>query len=57
MSLIYKKDKNSELLNEFIDSNLVEKGNTKNTALAYKNDLIQFIDWLNIKKIKINNLT
>ena len=57
MSLIYKKDKNSELLNEFIDSNLVEKGNTKNTALAYKNDLIQFIDWLNIKKIKLNNLT
>ena len=57
MSFIYKKDKNSELLSEFIDSNLVEKGNTKNTALAYKNDLIQFIDWLNIKKIKLNNLT
>ncbi|GIR91314.1 MAG: hypothetical protein CM15mP91_0840 [Chloroflexota bacterium] len=29
MSLIWKKDKNIELINEFIDSNLVEKGNTK----------------------------
>ena len=29
-----EKDKNIELINEFIDSNLVEKGNTKNTALS-----------------------
>ena len=57
MSLILKKDKNIELINEFIDSNLVEKGNTKNTASAYKNDLIQFNDWLNKKKFELKNLT
>ena len=57
MSLIWKKDKNIELINEFIDSNLVEKGNTKNTASAYKNDLIQFTDWLNKKKFELKNLT
>ena len=57
MSLIWKKDKNIELINEFIDSNLVEKGNTKNTASAYKNDLIQFTDWLNKKQFELKNLT
>ena len=57
MSLIWKKDKNIELVNGFIDSNLVEKGNTKNTASAYKNDLIQFTDWLNKKKFELKNLT
>ena len=57
MSLIWKKDKNIELVNGFIDSNLVEKGNTKNTASAYKNDLIQFTDWLNKKQFELKNLT
>lgn len=37
--------KNKEFLKEFIDSNLVEKGNSRNTASAYTNDLKQFLDW------------
>ena len=57
MSLILGKNKNIELLKEFIDSNLVEKGNTKNTASAYKNDLIQFANWLDKKKFDLINLT
>ena len=37
--------KNKEFLKEFIDSNLVEKGNSRNTASAYTNDLKQFLNW------------
>ena len=57
MNLLIKKDNNREILKEFIDSNIVEKGNTSNTASAYKNDLNQFLNWLIKKKFSVENLT
>ena len=41
---------------EFIDSNLVEKGNSKNTASAYKNDLMQFLSWLENKNYNLKSI-
>ena len=46
MSLIWKKDKNIELINEFIDSNLVEKGNTKNVLDNPLNAVLWLINTL-----------
>ena len=48
-------------MKEFIDSNLVEKGNSKNTASAYTSDLKQFLNWsenknYNLKTIDENKL-
>tara|TARA_E500000331_G_scaffold267548_1_gene258872 strand:+ start:1911 stop:2822 length:912 start_codon:yes stop_codon:yes gene_type:complete len=61
MNLSTYKNKNLEFLKEFIDSNLVEKGNSKNTASAYTSDLKQFLNWsenknYNLKTIDENKL-
>ena len=61
MNLLTLKNKNVEFIKEFIDSNLVEKGNSKNTASAYKNDLMQFLNWsenknYNLKSINENQI-
>ena len=61
MSLTSYKNKNFEFIKEFIDCNLVEKGNSKNTASAYTNDLTQFLNWsdrndFNLKTINENEI-
>tara|TARA_Y100000996_G_scaffold388771_1_gene348603 strand:+ start:367 stop:1278 length:912 start_codon:yes stop_codon:yes gene_type:complete len=61
MNLTSLKNKNSLFIKEFIDSNLVEKGNSKNTASAYSNDLTQFLNWsdknnFNLKTIEENEI-
>ena len=61
MNLTSLKNKNSLFIKEFIDSNLVEKGNSKNTASAYSNDLTQFLNWsdknnINLKTIEENEI-
>ena len=39
------------LIEEFLDSNTIEKGNSENTKNAYKNDLNQFNSWVKSKNI------
>ena len=56
MNLLTLKNNNAEFLIEFIDSNLVEKGNSKNTASAYKNDLMQFLSWLENKNYNLKSI-
>ena len=56
MNLLAHKNKNIEFLKEFIDSNLVEKGNSKNTASAYKNDLMQFLNWSENKNYNLKSI-
>lgn len=61
MNLTSYKNKNFEFIKEFIDCNLVEKGNSKNTASAYTNDLTQFLNWsdrndFNLKTINENEI-
>jgi len=61
MNLSTYKNKDLEFLKEFIDSNLVEKGNSKNTASAYTGDLKQFLNWsesknYNLKAIDENKI-
>jgi Site-specific recombinase XerD len=56
MNLLMLKNKDAEFLKEFIDSNLVEKGNTKNTASAYKNDLMQFLNWTENKNYDLKSI-
>ena len=61
MNLTSYKNKNFEFIKEFIDCNLVEKGNSKNTASAYTNDLTQFLNWsdrndFNLKTIDENEI-
>ena len=56
MNLLTLKNKNAEFIKEFIDSNLVEKGNSKNTASAYKNDLIQFLNWSENKNYNLKSI-
>ena len=55
MNLLTLKNKNTEFIKEFIDSNLVEKGNSKNTASAYKNDLMQFLRWSENKNYNLKS--
>ena len=56
MNLLTLKNKNVEFIKEFIDSNLVEKGNSKNTASAYKNDLMQFLSWSENKNYNLKSI-
>lgn len=56
METLFKRNKNNEFLKDFLDSNLVEKGNSKNTASAYKNDLNQFLEWLEKKSYDLKTI-
>ena len=56
MNLYTVKYKNAVFIIVFIDSNLVEKGNSKNTASAYKNDLIQFLRWSENKNYNLKSI-
>ena len=57
MNFLIKNEKIYEFLDEFIDSNLVEKGNSENTVSAYKADLNQFIYWLKKKNFSLKTIT
>tara|TARA_B100001029_G_scaffold179521_1_gene189362 strand:- start:1438 stop:2334 length:897 start_codon:yes stop_codon:yes gene_type:complete len=45
------------LIEEFLDSNTIEKGNSINTKDAYKNDLGQFNSWIKSKNIPYSQIT
>ncbi|MBM01941.1 MAG: tyrosine recombinase [Chloroflexi bacterium] len=45
------------LIEEFLDSNTIEKGNSINTKDAYKNDLSQFNSWIKSKNIPYSQIT
>jgi integrase/recombinase XerD len=47
----YKK-----ILNDFISYIIIEKGLSKNTVLAYKTDVLKFIDFAEKKRISLENL-
>lgn len=49
-------NKFKSLINEFLASNSIEKGNSTNTIEAYKNDLYQFTTWLDKKNISISSI-
>ncbi|MEC7920766.1 MAG: site-specific tyrosine recombinase/integron integrase [Chloroflexota bacterium] len=44
------------LIEEFLDSNTIEKGNSENTKNAYKNDLNQFNSWVKSKNIPYSEI-
>jgi len=50
-------DKFISLIEEFLDANTIEKGNSKNTRYAYKNDLVQFNYWVKSKNIPYSKIT
>ena len=50
-------EKFTSLIEEFLDANTIEKGNSKNTRNAYKNDLSQFNYWLKSKHISYSQIT
>ena len=50
-------DKFISLIEEFLDANTIEKGNSKNTRYAYKNDLVQFNYWVKSKNISYSKIT
>ena len=57
MELKYKNFKLNDVVMDFINSIAVEKGSPLNTRMAYKNDLVQFLNWvikqnLNYRKLK-----
>ena len=50
-------EKFTSLIEEFLDANTIEKGNSKNTRNAYKNDLSQFNYWLKSKHVSYSQIT
>jgi integrase/recombinase XerD len=50
-------DKFISLIEEFLDANTIEKGNSKNTIYAYNNDLMQFNYWVKSKNISYSKIT
>ncbi len=50
-------DKFISLIEDFLDANTIEKGNSENTRHAYKNDLEQFNYWIKSKNISYSKIT
>ncbi|MEC7880716.1 MAG: site-specific tyrosine recombinase/integron integrase [Chloroflexota bacterium] len=50
-------DKFISLIEDFLDANTIEKGNSENTRHAYKNDLSQFNYWIKSKNISYSKIT
>lgn len=50
------KTKNEEILNDFLNHLLVEKGLSKNTIAAYSNDLYKYLNYLQKKSLSVNRV-
>jgi len=49
-NFLSNKEKTSQLISEYLDFLEIEKGLSKNTILAYQNDLVSFFDYLEAEK-------